>query len=78
MKHIKRAALHEVTTPIPSLVLLAHFDEVVTPIHRESMTLQAQVRELSAMRDLLLPRLVTGQVDVSALDLDTLLEGAVA
>ena len=30
------------------------------------------------MRDLLLPKLVTGQIDVSALDLDALVEGAVA
>ena len=35
-------------------------------------------RRLAEMRDLLLPKLVTGQVDVSTLDLDGLLEGAVA
>ncbi len=35
-------------------------------------------RSLAALRDLLLPKLVTGQIDVSALDLDPLDEGAVA
>ena len=78
MKHIKRAALHEVAAPIPPAMLVSHFDEAVEPIHRESMTLQAQARELSAMRDLLLPKLVTGQIDVSSLDLDGFLEGQVA
>ena len=35
-------------------------------------------RELAAIRDLLLPRLVTGQIDVSHLDLDGLTEAATA
>ena len=35
-------------------------------------------RQLSDLRDLLLPKLVTGQIDVSTLDLDALVEGAVA
>ena len=34
--------------------------------------------ELAALRDLLLPKLVTGQIDVSHLDLDALVEAAVA
>ena len=41
-------------------------------------TLMFENRRLSELRDLLLPKLVTGQVDVSALDLDALVEGAVA
>ena len=41
-------------------------------------TLTYENRQLTAMRDLLLPKLVTGQIDVSTLDLDGLLEGAVA
>ena len=35
-------------------------------------------QRLSALRDLLLPKLVTGQIDVSTLDLDALIEGRVA
>jgi len=41
-------------------------------------TLMFENRQLSLLRDLLLPKLVTGQIDVSALDLDALLAGAVA
>jgi type I restriction enzyme, S subunit len=38
----------------------------------------SQNDRLASMRDLLLPKLVTGQIDVSALDLDALVEDAVA
>ncbi|WP_168216880.1 restriction endonuclease subunit S [Cellulomonas sp. Y8] len=41
-------------------------------------TLMFENRRLTALRDLLLPKLVTGQIDVSALNLGTLVEGAVA
>ena len=41
-------------------------------------TLRWQSVELGALRDLLLPRLVTGQIDVSHLDLDALTEAATA
>ncbi|MGJ6121362.1 restriction endonuclease subunit S [Mycolicibacterium sp. Y3] len=78
MKHIKRAALHEVSALIAPPMLLARFDQVVGPIHEESTTLQAQTRYLRAMRDLLLPKLVSGQIDVSALDLDALVGEQVA
>lgn len=40
--------------------------------------LSQSVQRLVAVRDLLLPRLVTGQIDVSGFDLDALLEEAVA
>jgi hypothetical protein len=35
-------------------------------------------RQLSALRDMLLPRLVTGQIDVAALDIGGLPQSAVA
>lgn len=40
--------------------------------------LSGSTQRLSALRDLLLPKLVTGQIDVSKLDLEALLEEAVA
>jgi len=40
--------------------------------------LRRQGANLSAMRDLLLPKLVTGQIDVSSLDLDALVGDSVA
>ena len=43
----------------------------------DATVLAEETYRLAAMRDLLLPKLVTGQIDVSTLDLDVLIEGAV-
>jgi type I restriction enzyme S subunit len=40
--------------------------------------LMFQNRQLTSIRDLLLPGLLTGQIDVSSLDLDAAVESAVA
>ena len=65
----------------PSHELLdCQFEAAVDPLlaaaRRCDSTLRAD--RLASMRDLLLPKLVTGQIDVSALDLDALVEEAVA
>ncbi len=54
------------------------FVEVVTPMHELSWNLRLEASKLAGLRDVLLPKLVSGQVDVSELDLDRLLEGAVS
>ena len=38
--------------------------------------LEESTEHLAALRDLLLPKLVTGQIDVSNLDFDALVKGA--
>ncbi|MCI4675795.1 restriction endonuclease subunit S [Candidatus Mycolicibacterium alkanivorans] len=54
------------------------FEAVVQPMFKACRTLQLQSEQLYSMRDLLLPKLVAGQIDVSGLDLDTLVSSAVA
>jgi type I restriction enzyme, S subunit len=54
------------------------FDLVIDPIFDEWRRLQDVNKPLAASRDLLLPKLVTGQIDVSRLDLDALTEAATA
>lgn len=78
MRHIKRSALSEVTTGLPPNELIRRFTEVVDPIDREASVLGQGTRNLARLRDLLLPKLVTGQIDVSHLDLDALTEAATA
>jgi type I restriction enzyme S subunit len=78
MRHIKRSALSEVTTSLPPDGLIRRFTEVVNPIDQEASVLGQRTRNLVALRDLLLPKLVTGQIDVSHLDLDALTEAPVA
>ena len=74
MRHIKRSALTEVQTVVPSQDLVLEFSDAVGPLDAEALTLRFQTAELSTLRDLLLPKLVSGQIDVSTLDLDALLE----
>ncbi|MFN4867426.1 MAG: hypothetical protein ACK5GZ_14045 [Cyanobium sp.] len=43
------------------------FNQRVEPIIRQSQLLQRQIQNLRSTRDLLLPRLLSGQIDVEAL-----------
>jgi type I restriction enzyme S subunit len=52
------------------------FEDAVAPQQRTVWKLREQARYLASLRDLLLPRLVTGKIDVSCLELDSLLEAA--
>ena len=62
----------------PPEAILDAFVEAVTPL-REGITRLAQLSEtLVRSRDLLLPKLVTGAIDVSKLDLDAFFEESAA
>lgn len=58
--------------------LMFHFAELSSAPASQSLSLARQCKRLALLRDLLLPRLVTGQIDVSSLDLDALVEDSVA
>jgi type I restriction enzyme S subunit len=66
----------ELLQPVPDV--LDAFAAAVTPHLTQVDVLLASSEKLSGVRDLLLPKMVTEQVDVSALDLDALIEGQVA
>ena len=70
MRHIKRSALTEVEMVLPPGDLMSRFTRDVNPLHEDVAVLRQEAVTLEALRDLLLPRLVTGQIDVSTLDLD--------
>lgn len=57
---------------IPPTDLLDSYQGTVDPLGAEASALTRQSDRLGSLRDLLLPKLVTGQIDVSALDLDAL------
>lgn len=63
---------------IPPASLLDAYEEAVDPLGVEAYALSKQSDSLATLRDLLLPKLVTGQIDVSTLDLDALVEDRVA
>lgn len=63
---------------VPAQRVLDTHRETIEPIEEQVRLLERQARGLTQFRDLLLPKLITGQIDVSTLDIDGLLEGSVA
>ena len=72
--HVNLALLREFEFVLPSLPLQVDFSSIVRPLAMEQGLLQCLTDQLSTLRDMLLPKLVSGQIDVSGLDLDLLLE----
>lgn len=62
----------------PPRKLADAFETSMDPVFSQIAFLTDKSDRLQRLRDLLLPKLVTGQIDVSKLDLDALVEGAVA
>jgi type I restriction enzyme S subunit len=67
MHHIKRSALDQVFTVVAPTPMRNRFDVLVEPIHQQLITISKQIQNLRQSRDLLLPRLLSGQIDVEAL-----------
>lgn len=62
---------------IPPNDLLDNYQSTVDPLGTEASALARQSDSLGSLRDLLLPKLVTGKIDVSALDLNALVQEGV-
>jgi type I restriction enzyme S subunit len=52
---------------VPSMRIMAAFDEIVRPMFAEIEVLGRKNQNLRATRDLLLPKLISGELDVSTL-----------
>jgi type I restriction enzyme, S subunit len=64
MHHIKRSALDQIFTAVPTSTIRVAFEAAVAPIHAQQIVLSKQVNQLRATRELLLPRLLSGQIPV--------------
>lgn len=71
---ITQANLNRIPLVVSPPTIQKRFDATIDPMFDELKQLTAAVAPLVAIRNLLLPKLVTGQVDVSSLDLDIVLE----
>lgn len=60
---IKQLPIHQ------NFEAIHHFHSLAKPMHEEIESLQAENAKLAAIRDSLLPKLMSGELDVSALDL---------
>ncbi len=59
---LDRKAVHRVPVPIPAQIFITLFDEQVTPMFAQLRNLRLQNQKLRAARDLLLPRLMSGEI----------------
>ena len=66
---ISQANLNNVSVIIPSELELSAFDSIVQPIFEQIRNLRAENDRLVAVRDTLLPRLMSGELDVSEFDI---------
>lgn len=71
MGHIKRSALQESEVLIPPADVMVELTAEMQPIVDEMIGLKVQSRKLGELRDALLPRLMSGEIDVSDVELPT-------
>lgn len=76
--HLGKKHLELVTVLVPDSATLERATEMFGSFMGERRSLEQSNRRLAKLRDLLLPKLVTGQIDMSSLDLAALVEGQVA
>ncbi len=72
--HLGKKHLVRVRIAVPPPPLLEKATDVFASIEGEILRLTQSADRLAELRDLLLPRLVTGRIDVSELDLDALVD----
>ncbi len=77
-KEITKGAFKSFPFVLPAQYVLDAYRATTDPIEQLIQALERQVRRLSELRDFLLPKLVTGQIDVSSLDLHALVGDRVA
>lgn len=75
---VRAIDFEEAAILLPSERVTTSFTAIVSPMHEMVWRLQTQASAVADLRDLLLPRLITGQIDISKLDLDVLIENEVA
>ena len=66
---ISQANLNKVPVLIPDIIELKSFDSVIQPFFAQIRNLRAENNRLATLRDTLLPRLMSGEIDVSDIDL---------
>jgi type I restriction enzyme S subunit len=66
-QHINKEIVSDVQIVIPPTKLADRFKYLLHPMFRQLATLMFKTQNLRRTRDLLLPRLISGQVDIEAL-----------
>ncbi|XSG83892.1 MAG: restriction endonuclease subunit S [Methylohalobius sp. ZOD2] len=64
MKHIRRSALDRVFIPLPDEAFMSPVEDTLTNTYNQLVVLHQQNQKLAQARDLLLPRLMNGEIAV--------------
>ncbi len=67
MGHICRNHLEEATIHVPDQTTMEKVDAILTPLVKLQVKTMEEITQLSVLRDYLLPKLMSGEIDVSAL-----------
>lgn len=69
-QHINKEIIEKVIIPLPTTAIISAFNEIIKPIFDSIANLIRKNFNLRSTRDLLLPKLISGEIDVSELDID--------
>ncbi|WP_423217217.1 restriction endonuclease subunit S [Streptococcus equinus] len=67
--NLNKAQFGKIAVVIPSIEIMKSFDEIVSPMFEAILSNQEENIKLAELRDSLLPRLMSGELDVSELDI---------
>ena len=67
--NLNKAQFGKIAVVIPSIEIMKSFDEIVSPMFESILLNQEENIKLAELRDSLLPRLMSGELDVSELDI---------
>ena len=68
-KEISGTGMKSVPTVMPDVNIIQLFNNFCEPIFKEQEVLEAENRRLSTLRDSLLPKLMSGEIDISSLNI---------
>ena len=66
---VSQMNLKKISVVIPSKELLKEFDDIIQPMFADIRNRRSESQRLVALRDTLLPRLMSGEIDVSSIEL---------
>ena len=67
--NLNKSQFSEIEIMVPPKILLEEFDSIVAPFFNAILEHQYQIEYLSTLRDTLLPRLMSGELDMSNIEL---------
>ena len=68
-KYISLGQLRKMPIILPTVEQLSKYNEIANPLIKQIITLTNENKTLNMLRDSILPKLMSGEIDVSAIDI---------